>query len=120
MNMHTKSVLVVEDEPLIRMLAADFLADAGYETMSASNADEAVRILETRGVDAVFSDIDMPGSMNGLTLANSIARRWPNIGVLLASGKDSPVGRPASAKAGFLRKPYSQRDVVEALRRLAA
>ena len=118
---HHNTVLVVEDEPLLRMLATEFLNDAGFETLSAADADEAVAILErVPDIGVVFSDIDMPGSMNGLRMAMSIHRRWPTIGVLLASGRAAPSMHDLQGGTAFLQKPYSEGEVIETLRRLAA
>ena len=120
MRSSPETVLVVEDEPLLRLLAADLLEDAGYTTLSASCAAEAVAILESRGsVDAVFSDIEMPGAMNGLSLAQHIRQHWPSVAVLLVSGRLAPM-LTQDRRTGFLHKPYSQSEVVEALHRLAA
>jgi len=80
-------VLIVEDEPLVRVTGADLLAEAGFEVLEAGNADEALRILEaTPEVRVVFSDVEMPGSLDGLGLARNICRRWPSIGIVLTSG----------------------------------
>ena len=71
-------VLIVEDEALIRMGAAQMVEDAGFEVLEASNADEAITMLETRSeIRAVFTDINMSGSIDGLKLAHAIRRRWP-------------------------------------------
>ena len=73
-------VLVVEDEPLLRMAATCLVEDAGFEAIEASNADEAILILEARtDIHIVFTDIDMPGSMDGLKLAEAVRGRWPPI-----------------------------------------
>ena len=80
-------VLIVEDEPLVRLTGADLLAEAGFDVLEASNADEALRILEaTPEVRVVFSDVEMPGSLDGLGLARNICRHWPSIGIVLTSG----------------------------------
>lgn len=73
-------VLVVEDEALIRLDAVHMIEDAGYEVVEAANADEAIRILEQhREIHVVFTDVNMPGSMDGLKLAHAIRNRWPHI-----------------------------------------
>jgi DNA-binding NtrC family response regulator len=105
-------VLIVEDEPLVRLTGADLLADAGFDVLEAGNADEALRILEaTPAVRVVFSDVEMPGSTDGLGLARNICRRWPSIGIVLTSGHRIReemipcVGR-------FVAKPYDGQVLV--------
>ncbi len=114
-------VLVVEDEPIIRMIAADALLDAGFEVLEAANADEAVRILESRAdIRIVFSDIDMPGSMDGLKLAEAVRGRWPPIEIVLTSGHRKVAFRDFPERCLFIPKPYQPHNVVVTLRRLAA
>ena len=73
-------VLIVEDELLLRISAAEMVADAGFEVVEASDADEAIAILEARpGIHIVFTDIQMPGSMDGLKLARFVRNRWPPV-----------------------------------------
>ena len=80
-------VLVVEDNTIIRMGAVDLVVSAGYEAIEACDADEAIRILESRSdVDLVFTDVQMPGSMDGIKLAHYIRERWPPVKLILASG----------------------------------
>lgn len=105
------TVLVVEDEPILRLHAADILEGAGYATIEAWNADRALQILEEGGpVAAVFSDIDMPGKADGLALAAAIATRWPEIHVILTSGKMAP------PEGIFLPKPYSEERLLSLIR----
>jgi CheY-like chemotaxis protein len=103
-------VLVVEDEMLLRMRAVDMVEDAGYTSVEAVDADQAVAILESRSdIALLFTDIQMPGSMDGLELAHSVHDRWPPIRIILVSGQlklaspDIPVGsrffgKPLEAK----------------------
>src|SRR5450631_4491180 len=91
-------VLVVEDDPLLRELAAEFLEDAGFLVLEAGDAEQAVDLLQSRSDIAVlFTDINMPGSMDGLELAHAVHDRWPPIKILVASGqvrpKPSDIGR---------------------------
>ena len=80
-------VLVVDDEVLVRTVAVDMVEQAGFEVIEASNADEAIRILESRqDIRAVFTDIQMPGSMDGLRLAQSVRDRWPPVALIVTSG----------------------------------
>ena len=108
-------VLVVEDEPLISMWVEESLREAGYTVLCANNADAAIRILEIRtDIHLVFTDIDMPGSMDGLKLAAFVRGRWPPMRIVVASGKHRP--RPGELPAGavFLPKPYLTGDVLRA------
>ena len=99
-------VLIVEDEPFVRLTGADLLAEAGFEVLEAGNADEALRILEaTPEVRVVFSDVDMPGSLDGLDLARNICRRWPSIGIVLTSGHRIRA-EIIPRESRFLPKPY--------------
>ena len=114
-------VLIVEDEPIQRMFAADAVADAGFEVLEAENADEAVRILESRSdVRIVFTDIDMPGSMDGLKLAAAVRGRWPPIEIILTSGHHSVATGDLPNLSVFIPKPYEPNRVVATLRQLAA
>jgi CheY-like chemotaxis protein len=118
---HPKSiVLVVEDEPLMRMHAVSLIAAAGFETVEASNADEAIAILEARkDIRIVFTDINMPGSMDGLRLGHAIRRRWPPIELILTSGDFQVAEDELPSRGRFLPKPYGAPEVVNALNELA-
>jgi CheY-like chemotaxis protein len=114
-------VLVVEDDPLLRMMAADLVEEAGFEALEAGDADEAVRILETRtDVRIVFTDIDMPGSMNGMLLAAAVRDRWPPIEIILTSGHFNPKGLTLPERSVFFAKPYDITKVTATLQRMAA
>src|ERR1700694_3921785 len=85
------TVLVVEDDEVLRMCAAEVVADAGFTPVEAVNADEAVAILESRSdIALVLTDIQMPGSMDGLGLARTVNDRWPAIKIILVSGRVKP------------------------------
>ncbi len=112
-------VLIVEDDLFIRMNAAEMIADAGFDVVEAASADEAIGILEARSdITAVFTDIQMPGSMDGLKLVAAIRGSWPPIKIVATSGlvdvrqDDLPEG------GRFLPKPYSTAQIVGALREL--
>jgi CheY-like chemotaxis protein len=106
-------VLIVEDEPIVRMIAAEIVEDAGFEAMEAANADEAVRILESRpDIRIVFTDVDMPGSMDGLKLAAVIRGRWPPIEIILTSGYRNVIASELPERSVFLPKPYERDGVV--------
>jgi CheY-like chemotaxis protein len=109
-------VLVVEDQALIRMGAVDMVKSAGFEAVEAGNADEAIAILEAQpDIHLVFTDISMPGSMDGLRLANYIRNRWPPILLILASGRVSIDDETLPVGARFFSKPYSEAVVVETM-----
>jgi two-component system, response regulator PdtaR len=113
-------VLVVDDEALVRMNAVDMIEHAGHQVIEAANADEAIRILESRfDIEIVFSDVTMPGSMDGLRLLHLIRHRWPPIRLILASGKSLPEGAKPPEGSVFLCKPYDLGDVTGALARAA-
>src|SRR6202158_3049734 len=85
-------VLVVEDEMLLRMRAVDMVEDAGYTPLEAMDADEAVTILESRSdIALICTDIQMPGSMDGLGLAHAVHERWPSIKIIVVSGQLNPL-----------------------------
>lgn len=106
-------VLVVEDEPIISMWVEEALEEAGYTVLSANNADAAIRILEARlDITLVFTDIDMPGSMDGLKLAAFVRGRWPPMRIVIASGKHRPYPKDLPLNAVFLPKPYLTSDIL--------
>jgi CheY-like chemotaxis protein len=110
-------VLVIEDEPLLRMDAVQMLEDAGYNTVEAGNADEAIALLEIReDIRFVFTDIQMPGSMDGLKLSWAIRDRWPPIEMIITSGQRNPTAEDMPARVRFLPKPYDSKRLVGALR----
>jgi CheY-like chemotaxis protein len=112
-------VLVVEDDFLIRMHAAEMIEDAGFEVVEASNADEAVAILEARlDIAVVFTDIQMPGSMDGLKLARAVRNRWPPIHIVATSGLVDVRTGDLPKGGRFLPKPYSSTQVIGALHEL--
>lgn len=109
------TVLVVEDEFLVRQVLQIELEDAGYEVILADSADAAIAILEARSdIHLVFTDIDMPGSMDGLKLAACVRDRWPPIHIIITTGKARPREIPANAL--FIPKPYVGRAVIDAVR----
>jgi CheY-like chemotaxis protein len=120
-NIH--SVLVVEDETLIRFLLSDYLTECGFQVMEAATADDAIEMLEGThaAVDVVFSDVNMPGKTDGFGLARWIRINRPDTPVLLASG----VSRKACAaeqgipEDSFVEKPYDVRVVAEQIQNLA-
>jgi CheY-like chemotaxis protein len=114
-------VLVVEDDPIQRLMAVSVAEDAGYEAIEATNAKEAVRILESRNdIRIVFTDIDMPGSMDGMKLAACVRDRWPPVEIILTSGHFSAEDVKLPARGLFFSKPYNPDAVSEAMRRMAS
>jgi CheY-like chemotaxis protein len=115
-------VLVVEDEPLMLMDALDLVTGAGFEAIGAKNADEAILILENRNdIRVVFTDINMPGSMDGIRLAHAVRNRWPPIEIIVTSGlKLEDVQALLPERGIFFPKPYTPAQVASALHRLAA
>jgi len=113
-------VLVVEDQTLVRMFMADFLDEAGFKVFEAVNADEALTVLQARpDVQAVVTDIEMPGSMNGIELVQVIRERWPGIGVVITSGRERPGPDDLSDRVAFLTKPYLPETIINVVRQLA-
>lgn len=101
-------VLVVEDEMVLRMRAADIVEDAGFCAVEAVNADEAIAVLESRSdIALLFTDIQMPGSMDGLKLAHAVHSRWPDIGIILVSGQVKPSDAERPADSRFFSKPLA-------------
>lgn len=110
-------MLIVEDEALIRMCAVDFAEEAGYDTLEARNAREALAALETRDdITVLFTDISLGEGMNGLELIDIVHDRWPHIRVLLASG----TAPEDAASVQYLPKPYGATQFLDAVQVLAA
>ncbi|MEH2472743.1 CheY-like chemotaxis protein [Nitrobacteraceae bacterium AZCC 2161] len=113
-------VLVVEDDALLRMHAAEMIEEAGFRVIEAQNADEAIRLLESRmDIRIVFTDVDMPGSMNGLKLAHAVANRWPPIRIVATSGHFNIRDGDLPTGGRFIAKPYRSNQVISALHELA-
>jgi CheY-like chemotaxis protein len=113
------SVLVVEDEALIRLNAVDALEEAGFLVYAAECPDAAVRILEEHGdIGLVFTDVNMPGSMDGLELARHVSDRWPGVRLIVTSGgwRKSEMEIPPGGI--FIAKPYSSSGMIDQLRSL--
>lgn len=114
-------VLIVEDEPLLRMAAQEMVEDAGFCALIAGSAEEAIAILETRSdIGIVFTDIHMPGRMDGLRLAAAVRDRWPPVRIIVTSGLGNPSVDELPEGAVFIAKPYMDRTVIDAMRRMAA
>jgi CheY-like chemotaxis protein len=112
-------VLVVEDEPILRMVAAEMIAEAGFDVVEAADADEAIALLEARtDIHVVFTDIQIPGSMDGLKLAHAIKGRWPPVKIIATSGKIKPGDDDLPEGGRFVPKPYTSTAVTGTLREL--
>jgi CheY-like chemotaxis protein len=110
------TVLVVEDETLIRLHIVDNLKDAGFNVLEASNADDAIEILANRDdIHLVFTDVNMPGSMDGLRLAAYVRDRWPPIKLIVTSGKVAVKQADLPQGARFLSKPYEPPQIIQAV-----
>lgn len=112
-------ILTVEDEPLVSEYLGEVLGDAGHQVVAAANADEAMAILESRDdVRIVITDINMPGSMDGLKLAAAVRGRWPPIKIIVTTGRQVPRNDEMPDGASFLPKPYEPRSILSAVQRV--
>jgi two-component system, response regulator PdtaR len=118
----TKStVLVVEDDSLIRMSAVDLMTSAGFDVVAAVHADDAIQVLEARpDIRLVFTDVDMPGTMDGIKLCHYIRERWPPVKLIVASGKTILVESDLPQGARFFSKPYGDATIIDAISSLLA
>jgi CheY-like chemotaxis protein len=109
-------VLIVEDEMMLRMRAVDIVEDAGFSPVQAINADQALSILESRSdISLLFTDIQMPGSMDGLKLAHAVHDRWPAIKIILVSGQVNPSDAERPKDSRFFGKPLSDGQMIAEL-----
>lgn len=111
-------ILVVEDEPLVRMDITLAMVDAGFSVIEVPDAEQALELLETRGsIGLVFTDVELAGALSGFDLADAVKERWPHIPVLVTSGRAAPREDIADS---FIAKPYDTRAVISQARALAA
>src|SRR6185369_15440460 len=113
------NVLVVEDEMVLRLRAVDIVEDAGFTAIEAVNADEALALLESRSdISLLFTDIQMPGSLDGLMLAHAVHKRWPTIKIILVSGqvKLSETDKPTDSR--FFGKPLEVKEMIAELQEM--
>lgn len=114
-------VLVVEDNPLILMSAVDLVTSTGFEGVGATSADAAITILEARSdIRLVFTDVEMPGTIDGLKLAHYIRNRWPPIHLIVASGRAILEQSQLPIGSRFFSKPYDNNTIVEEMTRMLA
>jgi CheY-like chemotaxis protein len=119
--MFTSLVLIVDDDFLVRMHAVFLLEEAGFATLQAGSADEAIGLLEARkDIKVVFTDINMPGSMDGLRLAHAIRHRWPPVELVLTSGYARVRDEDMPERGLFLGKPYAPAELVGMIRSLTS
>ena len=107
--------LVVDDDAVILMHACDIIEEAGFRFFEAANGDEAIKVMD-RHADSIvllFSDVEMPGSMNGFALAHHVAAAWPHVEIVISSGRVSPSPGDMPLKATFIGKPFNA-DMVHA------
>src|SRR5580698_4342954 len=110
-------VLIVEDDMILRMRSVDIVEDAGYTPVEAVDADEALGILQSRSdIALLFTDIQMPGSMDGLQLAHAVYERWPPIKIILMSGQLKPSMNDIPLESRFFGKPIAPSVVIAELR----
>jgi len=112
-------VLVVEDEPFVRMIAAEGLEDAGFQVIEAATADDALKILNARDdVGVLFTDVNMPGSVDGVELARMVHERWPLLRIIITSGRDRPQRSDIPEEGRFVAKPYRPGEVASVISEL--
>ncbi len=111
------SFLVVDDEPLIRMDLADLVREHGYDVWEAGNAAEALSILEKAGdgFAGIITDVEMPGTRNGMVLANHVRAMWPHIRIIVISGGRRPFSGELPDDTPFIAKPWRPEQVVSAI-----
>lgn len=113
------TVIVVEDEVIVRMDIAMSLQDEGFIVLEASNADEAIGLLDAHPeIRLMFTDIDMPGSMDGLKLAEAVRDRWPPVKIIIASGHRELRDDLLPIEGRFFSKPYEHAVVISAIREM--
>jgi two-component sensor histidine kinase/CheY-like chemotaxis protein len=110
------NVLIVEDEMILRMRAVDIVEDAGFNPVEAVNADQAISILESRSdISLLFTDIQMPGSIDGLKLAHAVHDRWPSVKIILVSGQVNPSDAERPTNSRFFGKPLGVDQMIAEL-----
>ena len=121
MSVSPAVVLVVEDNPIILMCALDLVATAGFQGIGATNADEAIALLEARAdIHLVFTDVEMPGEIDGVKLAHYIRNRWPPIHLIVASGRTILEESQLPTGSRFFSKPYDNDTIVKEMTRMLA
>lgn len=112
-------VLLVEDEPLIRMILSEALADEGFEVLEAASGDEAAGLAERAGFDLLLTDIQMPGRLDGVALARHLLQSRPDLPVIYVTGRPESLDRiERRHRDAYIRKPYSPSEVIAVVRRM--
>lgn len=107
-------VLVVDDEPMVRVIAVEGLEEAGFSVIEATSAEHALDMLHARrDVGALFTDINMPGALDGIALAKRVHELWPSVKIVVTSGRGLP--GPVPDEGRFLRKPYSLDELAQVI-----
>jgi|SRR5258708_6821624 two-component system, response regulator PdtaR len=107
------AILVVEDETLIRLWAAGLLEENGFSVLEAENAEAALKVLESRpDVKLLFTDVQMPGSLNGMELAREVHARWPHVLLVITSGRERPTRAEIPDDGRFVAKPYNAEELL--------
>ncbi|MGN7161476.1 response regulator [Sphingomonas sp. SAFR-052] len=113
-------VLIIEDEPILRIDAIDMVERAGFEAVEATSVDEAIRILESRAdIRIVYMDLDMPSGVKGIEVAAAIRDRWPPIEIILTAASHAKANLDLPVRAEFHSKPIRRREIVAAMHRMA-
>jgi CheY-like chemotaxis protein len=113
-----EAVLVVEDEPLVRMVALDALSDCGLVAYEAADAEEALGVLDAHSdIGLVFTDVNMPGSLDGVKLVQRIHKLWPKIELIVTSGRELLMDRQLPDHGSFLAKPYRMGQLIDLVRK---
>ena len=107
--------MLVEDEPLISMDLKFSLKQAGHAAVTLPDADKAIDALDAQFFDLIVTDIDMPGSMDGLRLAAAVRDRWPPVEIVVMSGKHRPSDADMPSQARFISKPFRAAELLEAI-----
>jgi CheY-like chemotaxis protein len=111
------TILVVEDDALLSLDTSEALEDEGYDVIAAANADDAIKVLETRNdIRTIFTDIDMPGCMDGLKLAAAVRDRWPPVNIIVTTGMRAPHRDELPSNSILIAKPYRSAEILEAVR----
>lgn len=117
MPMSHALVMIVDDDVFERMGASYMFSDAGYRVIEAENADEALQLFEINtDVRLLFTDVTMSGSMSGSDLAGQVAQRWPEVGLIVTSGRPRPEALPSGTR--FHAKPYEPTNVLRHAREM--
>jgi two-component system, response regulator PdtaR len=107
------TILVAEDDVLLRLSASELLAESGYTVVEADSAEEALKMMEARN-DArlLFTDIQMPPGCDGLELARQVHKRWPNVLLVITLGQVQPTKAEIADHGRFIRKPYRAKELL--------